>query len=49
MNRSIEELKIRAKKLQQAAQRFDPQALAFLNVKPDTQHRYRSGYGKDLV
>ncbi len=37
MNRSIEELKIRAKKLQQAAERFDPQALTYLSIKPDAQ------------
>lgn len=32
MNRSIEELKIRAKKLQHSAERQEPQALAFLKV-----------------
>ncbi|WP_419797929.1 MAG: hypothetical protein ACNI26_16935 [Terasakiella sp.] len=39
MNRSIEELKIRAKKLQQAAKRFDPQALAYLNIKLNSDHQ----------
>jgi len=39
MNRSIEELKIRAKKLQQAGERFDPRAFDFLNIKPDPRQK----------